>query len=51
MSGYGDLKILTFTGKEHTRDSENFPNSWTGRGGSIPWLPRSPDITPCACLV
>jgi hypothetical protein len=23
-----------------------FPNNWIGRGGPIPWPPRSPDITP-----
>jgi hypothetical protein len=23
-----------------------FPNRWTGRDGSTPWPPRSPDITP-----
>lgn len=23
-----------------------FPNSWIGRGGPIPWPPRSPDLTP-----
>jgi hypothetical protein len=21
-----------------------FPNQWTGTGGTIPWLPRSPDL-------
>ncbi|GBM49030.1 hypothetical protein AVEN_153546-1 [Araneus ventricosus] len=25
---------------------ENFPDRWCGRGGPIPWPPRSPDITP-----
>lgn len=25
----------------------SFPNSWIGRGGPIPWPPRSPDLTPC----
>ena len=25
---------------------ENFPNRWIGRGGSIPWPARSPDVTP-----
>jgi len=24
----------------------NFPNRWIGRGGSIAWPPRSPDLTP-----
>lgn len=24
-----------------------FPNHWIGRGGPIPWAPRSPDLTPC----
>ncbi|GBN91521.1 hypothetical protein AVEN_239947-1 [Araneus ventricosus] len=24
---------------------ENFPDRWCGRGGPIPWPPRSPDIT------
>jgi len=23
-----------------------FPNKWIGRGGPIPWPPRSPDLTP-----
>jgi hypothetical protein len=23
-----------------------FPGRWIGRGGSIPWPPRSPDLTP-----
>jgi len=23
-----------------------FPNRWLGRGGPIPWPPRSPDLTP-----
>jgi len=23
-----------------------FPNKWIGRGGPIPWSPRSPDLTP-----
>lgn len=25
---------------------ENFPDRWCGRGGPIPWPPRSPDLTP-----
>ena len=25
---------------------QNFPNRWIGRGGSIQWAPRSPDLTP-----
>jgi len=25
---------------------EEFPNRWIGRGGPIPWPPRSPDVTP-----
>ncbi|GBO24292.1 hypothetical protein AVEN_250647-1 [Araneus ventricosus] len=25
---------------------EKFPRSWIGRGGPIPWPPRSPDIKP-----
>ena len=25
---------------------QNFPNRWIGRGGSIRWAPRSPDLTP-----
>ena len=25
---------------------EHFPRRWIGRGGSIPWPPRSPDLTP-----
>ena len=23
-----------------------YPNRWVGRGGSVPWTPRSPDLTP-----
>ena len=32
----------------HVRDymNEYFPNRWLGRGGPIPWRPRSPDPTP-----
>ena len=32
----------------HVRDylNESFPNRWLGRGGPIPWPPRSPDLTP-----
>ncbi|KMQ81391.1 transposable element tc3 transposase, partial [Lasius niger] len=30
--------------REHL--NETFPNRWIGRGGPIPWPPRSPDITP-----
>ena len=32
----------------HVRASldEEFPNRWIGRGGPIPWPPRSPDVTP-----
>ncbi|PNF14410.1 hypothetical protein B7P43_G01717 [Cryptotermes secundus] len=26
--------------------NETFPDRWIERGGPIPWLPRSPDITP-----
>ena len=26
---------------------DKFENRWIGRGGPIPWPPRSPDITPC----
>jgi hypothetical protein len=26
--------------------NEKFPNAWIGRGGPIPWPPRSPDLTP-----
>ena len=34
----------------YTRDvrdylNESFPNRWLGRGGSVAWPPRSPDIT------
>jgi hypothetical protein len=25
----------------------HFPQRWIGRGGPIPWPPRSPDLTPC----
>jgi hypothetical protein len=25
---------------------KHFPNRWIGRGGSIRWAPRSPDLTP-----
>ena len=25
---------------------ETFPGTWIGRGGPIPWPPRSPDLTP-----
>lgn len=27
--------------------NQHFPNRWIGRGGSIPWPARSPDLTPC----
>lgn len=30
--------------RDHLDNS--FPNSWIGRGGPIPWPPRSPDLTP-----
>jgi len=32
----------------HVKDhlTESFPNRWLGRGGPIPWPPRSPDLTP-----
>ena len=32
----------------HVRDylNKSFPNRWLGRGGSIPWPPRSPDLMP-----
>jgi len=26
--------------------NEIFPDAWIGRGGPIPWPPRSPDISP-----
>ena len=26
--------------------NEQLPNRWIGRGGNIPWAPRSPDLTP-----
>ena len=26
--------------------NERFPDAWTGRGGPIPWQPRSPDLSP-----
>ena len=26
--------------------NERFPDAWIGRGGPIPWLPRSPDLSP-----
>ncbi|KDR21301.1 hypothetical protein L798_04275, partial [Zootermopsis nevadensis] len=26
--------------------NETFPNRWTGRGNTINWPPRSPDLTP-----
>ena len=26
--------------------NQSFPNRWLGRGGPIPWPPRSPDLTP-----
>jgi hypothetical protein len=28
--------------------NRKFPEKWNGRGGSITWLPRSPDLTPLA---
>jgi hypothetical protein len=30
--------------------NEKFPNAWIGRGGPIPWPPRSPDFNPMDCL-
>ena len=32
----------------HVREyvNESFPNHWLGRGGPVPWAPRSPDLTP-----
>ena len=26
--------------------NERFPDAWIGRGGPIPWSPRSPDLSP-----
>ena len=26
--------------------NERFPDPWIGRGGPIPWPPRSPDLSP-----
>ena len=26
--------------------NEVFPDAWIGRGGPIPWPPRSPDLSP-----
>jgi len=26
--------------------NERFPDAWIGRGGLIPWPPRSPDLSP-----
>ena len=26
--------------------NERFPDAWIGRGGPIPWLSRSPDLSP-----
>ena len=26
--------------------NERFPDAWIGRGGPIPWPPRSPDLSP-----
>jgi hypothetical protein len=31
--------------------NEEFPQKWIGRGGPIPWPPRSPDITPCGRML
>jgi len=31
--------------------NESFPNRWLGRGGPIPWLSRSPDLTPLGCYL
>ncbi|CAF3327057.1 unnamed protein product [Rotaria socialis] len=28
--------------------NDHFPGRWIGRGGSIRWAPRSPDLTPLA---
>lgn len=28
-----------------------FPNKWIGRSGTIPWSPRSPDLTPLDCFL
>lgn len=28
------------------RRAEQFGNRWIGRGGPVPWPPRSPDLTP-----
>ncbi|GBO26762.1 hypothetical protein AVEN_170708-1 [Araneus ventricosus] len=30
---------------------QKFPRRWIGRGGPIPWPPRSPDITPFGLLL
>ena len=26
--------------------NDKYPNRWIGRGGPVPWPPRSPDLTP-----
>jgi len=31
--------------------NERFPDAWTGRGGPIPWPPRSPDLAPIEFLL
>jgi len=31
--------------------NERFPDSWIGRGGPIPWPPRSPDLSPLDCFL
>ena len=40
----GDLSHHTRHVMQHLNDT--FPNRWIGRGSTINWPPRSPDLTP-----
>jgi len=35
-----------FTRHVMQHHSDTFPNRWIGRGSTIDWLPRCPDLTP-----
>ncbi|KAJ4440367.1 hypothetical protein ANN_08507 [Periplaneta americana] len=43
---FHDGALVHFTHRVRDYLNQQFPGKWIGRGGPVPWPPRSPDLTP-----
>jgi hypothetical protein len=43
---HSSSRIITthFGNNDHQILNKHFPNKWTGRGGSLAWIARPPDL-------